>query len=676
MTTHKKFPKIPSLRNLLKSPEIKNLPINKSVLRFTGSVKLHGCLPAKQKILMSDGTKKKIKNIKKGEYVKGYDGNHIVNTKVVNTFENKRTDKWLRFTKKLERYNNRSNVETFTVTDNHLILSENKYVEAKILSKGDSVDGMYKDYMFPPRIADSLIGLILGDGSLSKELPSGKRMISYSFKKDHKNLGDHFTNILGIFSSTFDESISGYGTKMIRWNSRTSYIVGDLLSKFYNEKRERIFPKLNLTKEILAAWYVCDGSLASHPSQKDRANIAICSIKDEESIKNLESSLIEYGFNNFTIYNDGKYFRLRFNHSDALILFKDICNLVPDCVQYKLPEEFRGKYEPIKEKIEIKYYPTKGVITSIEVLDTKIYGTKTYDIETGTHNYITGSCIVHNSNGCILVSKDETVKAFSRNRELSIDSDNNGFCAWVMKYKQYFIDNYHELDTNLWLYGEWIGPGIQKGVGINQLNRKQFVLFSTYSELEGLSYPPYDIPFNSSATSIGLYSIRSSCKNWIIELDVKNPDPKTLNNIDKWTKEVEDQCPWAEMFGIEGFGEGIVWTSYDTDEVHPIRFKTKGEKHQVTKEKIAKEINSELSDKIEKFILATVTESRLNQGINYLEENNLDDTMENVSVFIKWILNDIVVEEENLLTDAELTWNDVKKLLTKEVVTWYKSRPI
>lgn len=76
------------------------------------------------------------------------------------------------------------------------------------------------------------------------------------------------------------------------------------------------------------------------------------------------------------------------------------------------------------------------------------------------------------TNGCIVVTEWGDVFAQSRNRFLTLDSDNHGFVLWV-----------HSVDE--WLagilgpgrhYGEWWGQGINRSYG---LKHKRFSLFNT-----------------------------------------------------------------------------------------------------------------------------------------------------------------------------------------------------
>jgi hypothetical protein len=78
---------------------------------------------------------------------------------------------------------------------------------------------------------------------------------------------------------------------------------------------------------------------------------------------------------------------------------------------------------------------------------------------------------IDGTNGLIFID-GETIKAGSRSRWLSFDSDNKNFFKWVMINKEELItklgDGYH--------YGEWYGNRIQRGYGLNE---KRFALFNT-----------------------------------------------------------------------------------------------------------------------------------------------------------------------------------------------------
>lgn len=76
---------------------------------------------------------------------------------------------------------------------------------------------------------------------------------------------------------------------------------------------------------------------------------------------------------------------------------------------------------------------------------------------------------IDGTNGIIHISDNGDIRAGSRNRWLTPQSDNYGFCRWV-------YDNASELRKlgPGYHYGEWWGLGIQRGYGLNE---KRFSLF-------------------------------------------------------------------------------------------------------------------------------------------------------------------------------------------------------
>ena len=88
---------------------------------------------------------------------------------------------------------------------------------------------------------------------------------------------------------------------------------------------------------------------------------------------------------------------------------------------------------------------------------------------------ITVSEKIDGTNGVIWISDTgQTIKAGSRNRWLEPGkSDNFGFATWVEAHKSELLEG---LDPGRH-YGEWWGPGIQRGYGLAE---KKFSLFNTH----------------------------------------------------------------------------------------------------------------------------------------------------------------------------------------------------
>lgn len=74
------------------------------------------------------------------------------------------------------------------------------------------------------------------------------------------------------------------------------------------------------------------------------------------------------------------------------------------------------------------------------------------------------------TNAQVVVCEDGSVKAGSRNRWITPDSDNFGFARWVAEH----ADELRELGPGQH-FGEWWGLGIQRGYGLTE---KRFSLFN------------------------------------------------------------------------------------------------------------------------------------------------------------------------------------------------------
>jgi len=364
--------------------------------------KLHGCLPSKHDITMSDGSIKKIKDIKIGDFVLGYDHklNTPVPTKVLNTFINGKTDMWYKFTKNQFVNGVGKKKKQLIVTGNHQIFVDGEYKSAENCRVGDKILANYQEYELSGFKENLLIGKMIGDGSLDIH-NANKYAVTYGHKVDHEEYIDYINKCLGNFCTQVkDYRTSGYGTKMVRSRTIHNYNLNKLFSKWIINGKKQI-PPLELNPIILAFWYMDDGSLSHRDSQKDRACFAICAY-DEQSCENIRTSLYNYGFKNFIIYNDTSgYNRLRLNYEDAEILFNDIRHLIPECMQYKLPIYHRGYFNPpVVEDSKMTQYIQDSEIVNIEKLYNYSYSTK-YDIETETHNFFAGDVLVHNSSGII-----------------------------------------------------------------------------------------------------------------------------------------------------------------------------------------------------------------------------------------------------------------------------------
>ena len=296
-----------------------------------------------------------------------------------------------------------------------------------------------------------------------------------------------------------------------------------------------------------------------------------------------------------------------------------------------------------------------------------------------------GRIKLHGSNAGVVCVGDRLL-AQSRNRELTLEDDNLGFAAFVFAPKQ--SEAIREialelraavelpLDRPLAIFGEWIGPGIQKRVGVSKLPTRQWVLFAAATHDEGALHRRYfEVPrLGDRFASVGIYSI-ADAREWNVELDFADREAleRAAATIDEATKEVERACPWSARFGVEGIGEGLVW--------HPLGkhfgdselvFKSKGEEHQVVKRSEPRvAIDPERLASVEAFVTYAVTEQRLTQGFEILREQGMALEMRSLGAFLKWFGNDVKRECESELEASGLEWKAVARAVNERGKAWF-----
>ena len=201
-----------------------------------------------------------------------------------------------------------------------------------------------------------------------------------------------------------------------------------------------------------------------------------------------------------------------------------------------------------------------------------------------------GTVKLHGTNAGIVLHDGE-IYAQSRSRILSIQNDNYGFAAYVESTKDYWKNKLSELNMgSCVVFGEWAGPGIQSDVGISQINECAFFPFSLYKFTNNQNKVCVDNwLWDDRNYENKSYPVKSF-EHYSINIDMNHPQ-LAQNKLIHFTEKIEEQCPIARSFNIEGVGEGIVWTTIYKDQIY--RFKVKGEKHSVSKVKTLASVNPE-----------------------------------------------------------------------------------
>ena len=289
-----------------------------------------------------------------------------------------------------------------------------------------------------------------------------------------------------------------------------------------------------------------------------------------------------------------------------------------------------------------------------------------------------GTVKLHGTNAGVSYNEIEGLWAQSRENIITPEHDNAGFAFFAHTHETEFlrlvchiastelIDLHHNTIT---IYGEWVGKGIQKGVGISNIE-KSFFIFGvkitphTETEEELKAYPAYWVDsFYIKNEDAKIYNIEDF-PTYEMEIDFNMPQ-LVQNDLADLTIAVEEQCPVANHFGAVGIGEGIVWTCEFKGVVH--RFKVKGEKHSSSKVKTLASVDIEKLNSISDFITYAVTESRFNQALENTFPNNEPIDVKKMGDLIRWVVNDVIKEESDTLAKNGLEPKDVNKYVSARV---------
>jgi hypothetical protein len=317
--------------------------------------------------------------------------------------------------------------------------------------------------------------------------------------------------------------------------------------------------------------------------------------------------------------------------------------------------------------------------TSIDAFRNVVTSVKKYCAERGiplpTIEYV-GTVKLHGTNAGVRVTPD-SVQPQKRSDIVSIGADNAGFAAFCHDKPKQFRDIAERFgDKDITLYGEWCGGAIQKGVALNQLD-KHFVVFSVYDGINDKHVPLKNFTdllhvgeFNKS----DIWFI-NQVEPFRITVDFSKPED-SLAALEAFTLQVEEECPWGKFRGVSGVGEGIVWIPADAERnsITGLWFKTKGVKH-AAKDGSKKGTNIEASPEKLESIRALVDRVlpawRLEQGITVLKENGMEITPKNTGEFLKWVSQDILKEDVDIIVANGFDWKGIVKYIMPAARQFY-----
>jgi recombination protein RecA len=364
---------------------------------------MFGCMSYGTRVTLADGTQEKIGKIvnqKLPVEVLTYDPDldAVVARKVVNWFDNGRTDRFLKFTVAKPGGNGRAQ---FSCTPNHQVRTPGGWREAQELSVGERVLQALPRYLSGLQW-EALLGGLMGDGALSQTRSGHGARYRFGHGARQVEYGDWkaslFANV-GVSRSTNAKGATFYDLRALPELAglREAVYIGG--KKVFSEDYLKL-----LTPLSLAIWYMDDGSFslrAKGLQERTRDGSGRSEICVEAMHPATRNQLVAYLADTWDLapklVSRGGKAVLVFPKDETAKLHALIAPFVHPSMDYKLLARFRGRFsvEPVFVPMRRELVPMP--ITAIGWRPPS-RSTHRFDIEVeGTHNYFVDGVMVHNS---------------------------------------------------------------------------------------------------------------------------------------------------------------------------------------------------------------------------------------------------------------------------------------
>ena len=383
---------------------------------FTNQIRMKigvmfGCFSYDSKVLLANGKKAKIGqlvNQQKQTSVLSYnfEKKYVESKPITDWHINGKTEKFLQFFVQNHTENIRRG---FSCTEKHKIYTPSGWKEARELKKGDEISVHIDNCDITPQQEEIIIGSLLGDGNIKKQGEQtaffweehGPKQVEYvSWLADE--LGDITRNV----------SLKTKGGTVIL-ETKASLRIDDIRELFYKNKKKIVPESIvgKITPRVIALWYCGDGSLQEGNSdwkgktykRRPRAALYVNGFDDTKSRERITKIFSRFNLTP-SWYQHGPHCALIFPVKEAPKFFKLIAPFVPESMEYKLPEEYRGLYHQKKSTFSkplsevLRPMKIKEIRTRLPYKDDQRISGNRFDISVAdNHNYFVDGCLVSNS---------------------------------------------------------------------------------------------------------------------------------------------------------------------------------------------------------------------------------------------------------------------------------------
>jgi recombination protein RecA len=365
---------------------------------------MFGCCSFETRITLADGTQEqigKIVNQRLPVEVLSYDPDQgaMVPRKVTNWFDNGLTEQFLQFT---VANPGKPSQTRFGVTANHLIRTPGGWREAQDLRPGDRVL-----QAVPARLSvfqwEVILGSLMGDGALSPTRSGNSARFRFGHGAKQAAYCEWKASLLenvGVYRSTRrDGGASFVDTRPLPELAelrRAVYVHG---KKVFNHDYLK-----QLTPLALALWYMDDGCFtlrakgvqARTRDGSGRSEICVEAMEATTRQRLLEHLRDTWGIAPKLIDRAGKAV-LQFPKDETAKLHALIAPFVHPSMEYKLLPRYRSRFavtpQFVAPRHELMPVPIRGI-----TVKTPTRSKHRFDLEVeGSHNYVAGGVVVHNS---------------------------------------------------------------------------------------------------------------------------------------------------------------------------------------------------------------------------------------------------------------------------------------
>lgn len=282
-----------------------------------------------------------------------------------------------------------------------------------------------------------------------------------------------------------------------------------------------------------------------------------------------------------------------------------------------------------------------------------------------------GTVKLDGSNCSVSYNSINNIWTQTKENIITVDVDHYGFSFFVEKNKNIFNGFFNKIaeengvDTsvlNITIFGEWVGNEIQKRTAISKLSKRFFIFGVKISKPFDVVFKSYWVDSSQLKSVDNLIFNVNDYKTFSVDVDFNNPQ-ECLDKMIVSTKEVGEKCPIADSFGVDGIGEGIVYTGEFKGSRY--LFKVVDKRHSVVKVKKEVTVDVEKLNSIQEFVEYSMTENRFNQaiesifGVGELDIKRTGDLM-------RWIISDIASEEMDTMIENGLEPKEVNKYISNK----------